>query len=78
MVVRRVFTPEQIKAACDVGIDSDETLSQILRSDLSSNDSGHLRNVVRMLVNSHLAANERIRELEENLRSMAGKTKHDR
>jgi hypothetical protein len=65
-MLRSAFTPEQMKFARESGIEDDRMLSEILRRELSCTDAGHLRNVLRNLVLSHLAANERIRELEEN------------
>lgn len=75
---REVFTPEQIKFARETGIDDDRTLSQTLRRELNSADAGHLRNVLRSLIMSHLAANERIRELEDNLAALSRKSPVER
>jgi Arc/MetJ family transcription regulator len=58
-----MFSPEQLRVAREMGIVDDDVLAEVLRRELSCQDSGHLRNVLRVLVMSHIAANERMREL---------------
>ena len=57
------FSQAQLELARESGIADDAVLADILRRELCSNDSGHLRSVLRVLVMSHIAANEKMREL---------------
>jgi len=57
------FSQAQLEIARETGIADDAILADILRREISSNDSGHLRSVLRVLVLSHIAANEKMREL---------------
>jgi hypothetical protein len=57
------FSQAQLEVARETGIADDAILADILRREISSNDSGHLRSVLRVLVLSHIAANEKMREL---------------
>jgi hypothetical protein len=66
------FSQAQLELARETGIADDAVLADILRRELSSNDSGHLRSVIRVLVLSHIAANEKMRELSK----VNGKTHH--
>jgi hypothetical protein len=70
MLVGNTFNPEQTKFVRQNGIEDDRTLSELLRREMSCTDAGHLRAVLRDLILSHMAANERIRELQANLTTL--------
>jgi transposase len=65
-------SPPPTKYVPVIGIEDDRTLSELLRREMSCTDAGHLRAVLRDLILSHKAANERIRELDANLKTLSG------
>lgn len=62
--------PAQQKFMTTLAIEDDRTLMELLRREMSCTDAGHLRSVLRDLIQSHMAANERIRELQANLKTL--------